>query len=151
MRKVVNDARALRLADKFDEAAQKLGELKIEPSSTDLSQWPHHLERLAPERHGRRGDRLAGRARIGGVGGLGKAAGHVVPGLRAHLDEPPVLELRVRLHHGVDADSPVLRQLTDRGDAIAGSVRAALDELGHLGCDALVEQRCGGGRTCADH
>jgi serine/threonine protein kinase/tetratricopeptide (TPR) repeat protein len=46
MRKVVNDARALRLAGKFDEAAQKLDELKIDPGSTDLSQWPHHLERL---------------------------------------------------------------------------------------------------------
>src|SRR6267142_3548526 len=46
MRKVVDDARGLRLAGKFDEAAAKLDELKVDADSTDLAHWPYQLERL---------------------------------------------------------------------------------------------------------
>ena len=46
MRKVVDEARALRLAGSFDEAEAKLNELKIDADSTDLANWAYQLERL---------------------------------------------------------------------------------------------------------
>jgi serine/threonine protein kinase len=46
MRKVVDEARKLRLAGKFDEAAEKLQEFKIDAASADAAHWPYQLERL---------------------------------------------------------------------------------------------------------
>ena len=109
-------------------------------------------------------DDLGGEVVDADVAGLGHGLGHarfkggarearadVVAGLRAGFDAAAVFEKGVGLEDGGDAHVALERHAADRGEAVAGTQRALIDELLERAREFDVEGRGTGGGERLDH
>ena len=69
---------------------------------------------------------------------------NIIPGLWTRFDQAPVFQEDIRLHHCADADALLFAHLTHRGDAIAGAVRALVNEFGDAAGDLSRTETCFG-------
>src|SRR5437762_8901788 len=78
--------------------------------------------------HGRRDDRLAGAHLVGQLFRT-RVAGYEGAGALTELDDPFVLELAIRLGHGVRIDHELLRKRTNAGQLVTRTQRSRLDAV----------------------